>query len=167
MPITSNEGGTLYELDTVTSNEGGTLYELDTVHSNEGGTLYEIHSGVKFPKSLTWVYANSSSESPYTENDGYYVENRLTGRIYSPVNSNSFEVKGKVKITVSYSTGGSGAGGVNIVHNGTSTSIVSTNGSSTVTGEITVEDGTYYLSGGGLNSGKATSYSFTIAFTKV
>lgn len=45
MPITTNEGGVLYELDTVTANEGGTLYELDTVHSNEGGVLYEIYSG--------------------------------------------------------------------------------------------------------------------------
>ena len=43
MPITVNEGGTLYTLDTITANEGGTLYELDTVYSNEGGTLYEIH----------------------------------------------------------------------------------------------------------------------------
>lgn len=42
MPITVNEGGTLYQLKTVTANEGGTLYELNTVHSNEGGTLYEI-----------------------------------------------------------------------------------------------------------------------------
>lgn len=34
MPIYSNEGGVLYELDNVYSNDGGTLYDLDTVHSN-------------------------------------------------------------------------------------------------------------------------------------
>ena len=50
MAITSNEGGTLYELDEVWVNESGTLYEQDTVHSNEGGTLYEIHSAYKSPK---------------------------------------------------------------------------------------------------------------------
>ena len=50
MAITTNEGGTLYELDEVWSNEGGTLYEQDTVHSNEGGTLHEIHTAYKAPK---------------------------------------------------------------------------------------------------------------------
>ena len=59
MPITVNEGGTLYELDTVTSNEGGTLYELDTVYSNEGGTLYEIFSASALPKSLSWNVTSS------------------------------------------------------------------------------------------------------------
>lgn len=44
MPITVNEGGVLYEQDTVTANEGGVLYELDSVHVNEGGTLCEIFS---------------------------------------------------------------------------------------------------------------------------
>ncbi len=43
MPITVNEGGTLYELTNVYANEGGTIYELETVHSNENGTFYEIH----------------------------------------------------------------------------------------------------------------------------
>ena len=57
MPITVNEGGTLYELDTITSNEGGTLYELDCVHANEGGILYEIHSGWN-PPALTWYKGN-------------------------------------------------------------------------------------------------------------
>lgn len=60
MPITVNEGGTLYELDTITSNEGGTLYELDTVHSNEGGTLYEIHSANPV-KSIDWVMKRGNS----------------------------------------------------------------------------------------------------------
>lgn len=46
MPITTNEGGVLYELDAVTANEGGALYELDTVTANENGVLYEIYNGV-------------------------------------------------------------------------------------------------------------------------
>ena len=45
MSITVNEGGVLYDLNTVTVNENGVLYNLDTVHSNEGGTLYELFSG--------------------------------------------------------------------------------------------------------------------------
>lgn len=63
MPITVNEGGTLYTLDTVTANEGGTLYELDTVYSNEGGTLYKIHeSGVK----LSWTYSGAPITASFT-----------------------------------------------------------------------------------------------------
>lgn len=53
MPITVNESGTLYELDTVTTNENGTLYDSDTVYANEGGTLYEIHG--TFPPNLVWI----------------------------------------------------------------------------------------------------------------
>ena len=44
MPIYSNEGGVLYELDNVYSTEGGVLYELDTVHSKNGGVLDVIYS---------------------------------------------------------------------------------------------------------------------------
>lgn len=44
MPISSNEGGVLYELEIVNANENGVIFELDSVHANEGGTLYEIHS---------------------------------------------------------------------------------------------------------------------------
>lgn len=74
MPITVNEGGTLYTLDTITANEGGTLYELDTVYSNEGGTLYEIHNGV--PSSLTWVCnpADTSAVINSTSNSGLYID---------------------------------------------------------------------------------------------
>lgn len=44
MPITSNEGGVLYELESVNANENGVLFDLDSVHANEGGVLYEIYS---------------------------------------------------------------------------------------------------------------------------
>lgn len=30
MPININEGGVLYEVDTITVNEGGVLYEVDS-----------------------------------------------------------------------------------------------------------------------------------------
>ncbi|MBQ8195303.1 MAG: hypothetical protein IJZ47_08030 [Oscillospiraceae bacterium] len=93
MPITVNEGGTLYELKTVTANEGGTLYELNTVHSNEDGTLYEIFSAYQLPTSLSW----SVSCPPYpsqvdpngkvnnTSNDGLTVQYlaNMTGDAYS------------------------------------------------------------------------------------
>lgn len=65
MPITVNEGGTLYTLDTVTANEGGTLYELDTVYSNEGGVIQTIHeSGVK----LSWTRSKSYDFTTTYEN---------------------------------------------------------------------------------------------------
>lgn len=44
----------------ISVNEGGTLYELDTVHSNEGGTLYEIH---KAAMEAVWT-SFSDSDSP-------------------------------------------------------------------------------------------------------
>ncbi len=58
MSITSNEGGTLYELETITVNESGTLYELDTVHANEGGTLQEIFAAWSFPELVDYYEAN-------------------------------------------------------------------------------------------------------------
>lgn len=69
MPITVNEGGVLYELNTVTSNEGGVLYDLDLVHSNEGGTLEEIFSSSLLPKYLTW----SPMDKLETSNNGFSV----------------------------------------------------------------------------------------------
>lgn len=97
MSITVNEGGTLYELDTVTSNEGGTLYELDTVHSNEGGTLYEIYSGTKIPKSLTWKYDSQyTTKTPTVSNNGMRVDNRDNE---SNILSSHFALKGKIKIS--------------------------------------------------------------------
>ena len=63
MPITVNEKGTLYTLDTITANEGGTLYGLDTIYSNEGGTLYEIFSASALPKSLNWNIKSASGTS--------------------------------------------------------------------------------------------------------
>lgn len=68
MPISVNEGGTLYKLDSVTSNEGGALYSLNKVHSNEGGVLYEIFSGVV--NELSWYVVDSSSKTVITDYDG-------------------------------------------------------------------------------------------------
>lgn len=55
MPITSNEGGVLYELESVNANENGVLFNLDSVHANEGGVLYEIH-GAKHELSEFYRY---------------------------------------------------------------------------------------------------------------
>lgn len=71
MPITVNEGGTLYELSEVYANESGTLYELDTVHSNESGTLYEIHSAWKPPDTLTWKSLTGGTATISSSNNGY------------------------------------------------------------------------------------------------
>lgn len=68
MPISSNEGGVLYELEIVNANENGVIFELDSVHANEGGVLYEIFSAWAMPASPTWkyfdIYMPSSSGPP-------------------------------------------------------------------------------------------------------
>lgn len=74
MPITTNEGGVLYELDAVTANEGGALYELDTVTANENGVLYEIFSAWKPPELLEWVKgSNGGGKLNSTADNGYTV----------------------------------------------------------------------------------------------
>ena len=82
MPITVNEGGTLYTLDTVTANEGGTLYKLDTVYSNEGGVLYEIFGSASTPKTLTWHYNGAPDKTPTVSNNGFTVENSSKNKEY-------------------------------------------------------------------------------------
>jgi len=84
MPIYSNEGGVLYELDNVYSNDGGTLYDLDTVHSNEGGVLYEIFSASS-PTHVKWT-ANTSADSDAkivsTTSDGLSVVFTANSHVY-------------------------------------------------------------------------------------
>nr|DAY82470.1 MAG TPA: hypothetical protein [Caudoviricetes sp.] len=84
MPIYSNEGGVLYELDNVYSNDGGTLYDLDTVHSNEGGVLYEIFSASS-PTHVKWT-ANTSADSDAkivsTTSDGLSVVFNANSHVY-------------------------------------------------------------------------------------
>ncbi len=75
MPITVNEGGVLYALDTVHANEGGVLYELNTVHANEGGVLYEIHSTGY--KSQLKLVSSQHSINTYWSDDGKSVEFEL------------------------------------------------------------------------------------------
>lgn len=97
MPITVNEGGTLYELSEVYANESGTLYELDTVHSNEGGTLYEIHSAWKPPDTLTWTAQNANAITP--TNNGYNCTiTRSTKVSYN--NYVAFTIKNPTKFTI-------------------------------------------------------------------
>ena len=95
MPITVNEGGVLYELNTVTSNEGGVLYDLDLVHSNEGGTLKEIFSSL--PKYLTW----SPTDDLATSNHGFDVwcTNISTSAITTVRTSSDFKASGILTIT--------------------------------------------------------------------
>jgi hypothetical protein len=69
MPITVNEGGTLYTLDTVYANEGGTICELDTVHANEGGTLQEIFSAWSAPDDISGTYTQPGSITSTTSSD--------------------------------------------------------------------------------------------------
>lgn len=102
MAITSNEGGTLYELDEVWCNEGGTLYEQDSVHSNEGGTLYEIHSATKLPSEITWDAVGKSNFS--TSNNGFSATiYKVSASSAAVGNANGqFSVKGNVTATIKF-----------------------------------------------------------------
>lgn len=86
MPITVNEGGTLYELEAVTVNEGGTLYDLDTVHANEDGTLYEIFGKTaKLPETITG--------NPYSINTGTDAASGTDALDYTGKSSSGSTVK--------------------------------------------------------------------------
>lgn len=93
MPIYSNEGGVLYELDNVYSNDGGTLYDLDTVHSNEGGVLYEIFSASS-PTHVKWT-ANTSADS-----DAKIVSTTPMGFLWFSQQTRTFTVSTQEKTTV-------------------------------------------------------------------
>lgn len=169
MPITVNEGGTLYELDEVWSNESGTLYELDTVHSNEGGTLYEIHSGTKIPTEIIW---NTEGINFSTSNNG------LTATI-SKVNASStaagtangqFSVKGNVTVKVKFwmtALEGHWAilkDGSSIARKGYTTSASDEQTVDLTTGDYVLEFGS---GGGGQDTGNYYGYaSVTIDFAK-
>ncbi len=90
MPITVNDGGVLYALDTVTANEGGVLYALDTVHANEGGVLYEIHGSNAIPKTLTWT-AGSNGSFEIKDLQGFKVYMKTSG---NTAISNAFKTNG-------------------------------------------------------------------------
>lgn len=98
MPITVNEGGTLYTLDTVHSNEGGTLYELDTIHENDGGILYEIHSSVS--KSLSW---SPTTYLDITDNGLSIVQFHGSAKTTTRISS-SFRFNGTLTVTASLGT---------------------------------------------------------------
>lgn len=172
MPITVNEGGTLYTLDTVTANEGGTLYKLDTVYSNEGGVLYEIFGSASAPKTLTWHYKDAPDETPTVSNNGFTVANSSNNTNYSKYNSvitDAFTIKGGWNITVNLTRGNcSNAGAALIDADGNQQTILTY--PSDVTGTITAKDGEYKIScGGGYGnqSGNfAGMYKYEITFEK-
>lgn len=178
MPITINEGGVLYELDTVTSNEGGVLYELDTVHANDGGVLHEIHSAASFPDSLTWKYTGSNgttTRAPTVSNNGLTVSNSRSEIACNHVTSSVFEIKGTVKITVSFSHEkrySNGSGGCGITDESTGESVggftLTSNGSKTET--YTLASGRYCIGGGGSGGDQsgsgASSYTISVSFSK-
>lgn len=175
MPITINDGGVLHELETVTTNIGGVLHELDTVHANEGGVLHEIHSAASFPSSLTWEYTGGTTGyTPTVSNNGFTVKNTRSDVAYNNVKSSIFEIKGKVKITLTMTmenryTNGSGGVGIYPESGGNAgyISLYST-GSKTETYELTA--GRYHISGGGGSGNQsgsaANNYTISVSFSK-
>ena len=171
MPITVNEGGTLYTLDTVTANEGGTLYELDTVYSNEGGVLYEIFGSASAPKTLTWHYKDAPDETPTVSNNGFTVENSSKNWDYSKYQSvvtDTFTIKGEWNIIAKLTPGNCIAASVMLIDaDGNRQPIVSY---PNTTGTITVKDGEYTISCGGgygdQSGSSAGTYKCEITFEK-
>lgn len=119
MAITANEGGVLYELDSITANEGGVLYELDSVIANEGGTLYEIYSQTgNLPTALTWSVDTSisgydtQSAINNTSNNGFtinYTAKTLNNSDSRCIRSNSFYLPAGATVNIA-ATSISGAG---------------------------------------------------------
>lgn len=163
MPITVNEGGTLYTLDTVTANEGGTLYGLDTVYSNEGGTLYEIFSSL--PKSLNWnvttsigtahpqAKINSTSDSGFTVT--VYVQYERPQIVHqSFVYSDPVKLKAGTKISFTTSNV-SGSGNIKqapflYLEEGTASDYISSSSAKIEpTGYTVPSDGEYHFAIGG------------------
>lgn len=172
MPITVNEGGTLYTLDTVTVNEGGTLYELDTVHENDGGVLYEIFGSASAPKTLTWHYKDAPDETPTVSNNGFTVENgggNISYGKYTSVITDAFTIKGEWNITVNLTLGNCSIAGASLIDaNGNHQTILSY--PFDVTGTITAKDGEYKISCGGgygdQSGSSAGTYKYEITFEK-
>ena len=176
MPITVNEGGVLYELETVTSNESGVLYELDTVHANEGGVLHEIHSAVSFPDSLKWEYSSSAAkDTPTVSDNGMTVSNSRSSSVCNSVSSNVLEIKGTVKITLYFShsiraSGGSGGCSIFDVNTGNSIGGFSLMLSGSRTETYTLTTGQYRIGGGGGSGNQsgnyANDYTISVSFSK-
>ncbi len=180
MPIYSNEGGVLYELDNVYSNDGGTLYELDTVHSNNGGVLNVIHSAWSFPVLGDWTTPTSYVTTSTLNGDTYSVD------CYSSAAAD-FTLTGKTKVTItltSYDSGtiyscaaqiregffrdsnlfytsGSGAFAQRI-----RTGQSSYTSSENLTAEYVLEKGNYYVGCGNNVDGRNGRIKFTVKFEK-
>lgn len=177
MPITANYGGVLRELETVTVNESGVLYELDTVHANGAGVLYEVHSAVYFPDSLTWRYGrtDASAYKPTVSDNGLTVSNTYSSIVCNYVVSDVFEIKGSIKITVSYSHQNrysNGSGGFNIFDENLGENVggfsLTSSGSKTETYNLTT--GKYHIGCGGSSGSQsgsgANNYTISISFSK-
>ena len=176
MPITVNEGGTLYELDEVWSNESGTLYELDEVCSNEGGTLYEIHSKAEaeFPTELTWDAEGKRNFSTFNNGLTAIIDHALTGNgnVIGMATSSEFAIKGNVILTIEYSMSISttGSGGWRLYKDGSKIAGDGFTANTSKTQSVELTTGNYSIdfgAGGGASSGSYFgSASIRITFSK-
>lgn len=180
MPIYSNEGGVLYELDNVYSTEGGVLYELDTVHSNNGGVLDVIHSAWSFPVLEDWDTPTSCVTTSTLNGDTYSVncysaaaaDFTLTGKTkvtitlteYSSgtIYSNAAQIRnGNFRDSKTYYSSGSGAYAQRI-----RTGQSSYTSSENLTAEYVLEKRNYYVGCGSDVDGHNGTIKFTVKFEK-
>lgn len=155
MPITVNEGGTLYTLDTITVNEGGTLYELDTVHENDGGVLYEIFSSWSAPDGVLW--------------DGTTLSNSYSAdKTYNEATTGTFTLKAATIVNMAGTweltySGYTGTGSVSL--SGAFSKTLNSGDSFSYTGELAPGDYTIMINGGGGNQSGTCGYHATCSLT--
>lgn len=155
MPITVNEGGTLYTLDTITVNEGGTLYELDTVHNNEGGVLYEIFSSWSAPDGVLWDCTTLSNS--YSADKSH---NEATTGTFTLKAATIVSMTGTWKLAYS---GYAGTGSVLL--SGAFSKSLNSGDRFSYTGELAPGDYTIMINGGGGNQSGTCGYHATCSLT--
>lgn len=156
MPITTNEGESLFELDTITSNEGGVLYELDTIHNNEGGVLYEIFSSWSAPDGVLWDGTTLSNS--YSADKSH---NEATTGTFTLKAATIVSMTGTWKLAYS---GYTGTGSVSL--GGAFSKSLNSGDRFSYTGELAPGDYTIKINGGGGDqSGSYCGYHATCSLT--
>ena len=133
----------------ITSNEGGVKYALDTVYSNEGGVMYEIYNST--PKKLTWNVDNSADSAAKINSqsaDGFTLNYTSTVHSWShrSIYCNPIKLKAGNTISAVFSniigTGSSKSYALNLFSGDTQIGQIYTVPSGTIT---VPEDGVYFL----------------------
>ena len=171
MAIYSNNGGVISEHSAEFCNEGGVIVEQSEVWCNDGGVKYQIF-GAK--PELSWVYENSTTESPAVSDKGYKVSNTKTAVRYKGVKSSVFSLTKAMSfsgtITVDDHLTATSWTASFVVYSEDGTAVLASDSTTTsVTKTGTLPAGKYYIvagaSGANVPSGAAaTAMKYTFTF---